>query len=132
MEQKYESLDNQERQQQAEELAILVKLWKNSQDIRTLTLEVKSKMETIYSTEHVLGTENMDEITEKIKELERTGGPKDGSENSEILRRAQVEEIYELHNQRDTLLKEKEALSCRLDELRGIKIGYDVATQCDL
>ena len=40
--------------------------------------------------------------------------------------------IYELHNQRDTLLKEKEALSCRLDELRGIKIGYDVATQCDL
>ena len=92
MEQKYESLDNQERQQQAEELAILVKLWKNSQDIRTLTLEVKSKMETIYSTEHVLGTENMDEITEKIKELERTGGPKDGSENSEILRRAQVEE----------------------------------------
>ena len=132
MEQKYESLDNQERQQQAEELAILVKLWKNSQDIRTLTLEVKSKMETIYSTEHVLGTENMDEITEKIKELERTGGPKDGSENSEILRRAQVEEIYELHNQRDNLLKEKEALACRLDELRGIKIGYDVATQCDL
>ena len=117
----------QTRRQQAETLAVLVKLYKHDKDFEAVTHEITSKETS--QKENVEGEsilkfddsmenrtpenpENREETEEKTKEGRQKGEEQNGSA---ILQ----EEIASLKSERNHIQKEMEELQRRLLELRG-------------
>ena len=117
----------QTRRQQAETLAVLVKLYKHDKDLEAVTHEITSKetsqkenveRESILKFDDSMenrtpeNPENREETEEKTKEGRQKG---EEQNDSAILQ----EEIASLKSERNHIQKEMEELQRRLLELRG-------------